>query len=271
MQSLLAFLRKHHFVVLFLLLESLSFIMLVNSFSYQRSVSFNAANDLTGGVFDMFTNLTDYLSLRKQNDRLQLENAQLRNRLQPFLLKKDTLQAYGDSLYRYFPARVIRNTIHESNNFMVLNKGSLNGIVKEMGVISASGVAGIVIGVSHHYSLVMSLMNENAKISARIKKNDQLVNVVWDGKNPVFGKMVDIPAHIQLEPGDTVVTSGNSFIFPEGLMIGTVKKYEQSVKQGLNTAQIKYATDFNRLHHVYLIKNLRKQDELNLLEGKKYE
>ena len=271
MRTLVAFIRKHHFFALFLLLEILAFSMLVNSYSYQRTISFNAANDLTGGILNAFADITDYFTLRKQNKDLQVENTILRNRLQNYLLKADTLQTYGDSLFRYIPARVIRNTTHAANNFMVLDKGKLQGVEKEMGVISSRGVAGIVIGVSAHYSLVMSLLNGNAKISTRIKKNNQLVNVIWDETDPVHGKLVDIPAHILLNTGDTIVTSGNSFIFPEGLVVGTVLSYKPSENQGLNTAQITYATDFNGLHHVYLIRNLRKQEELKLLEGTGHE
>jgi len=271
MRTLVAFLRKHHFFALFLLLEAIAFSMLVNSYSYQRTVSFNAANDLTGGVLNAFANITDYFTLRKQNEELQDENTFLHNQLQYYSLKINTRQTYGDSLFRYIPARVIRNTMHAANNFMVLDKGRLQGIEKEMGVISSKGIAGIVIGVSAHYSLVMSLLNDNAKISARIKKNNQLVNVVWNEIDPGYGQVVDIPAHIQLNAGDTIVTSGNSFIFPAGLVVGTVLSYHPGTNQGLNTARLTYATDFNGLHHVYLIQNLRKQEELKLLEGADHE
>jgi len=268
MRTLIAFLRKHQFFTLFLLLEMLAFSMLVNSYSYQRTISFNAANDLTGGIFSAFSNLTDYLTLRKQNEQLLEENSKLRNQLQAYMLEVDSLTVSGDSLFQYIPARVIRNTTHSSNNFMVLNKGSLCGIEKEMGVMSSGGIAGIVIGVSPHYALVMSLLNDNARISARIKKNNQLVNVVWDEEHPVFGKLIDIPVHVLLNPGDTVLTSGNSFIFPEGLVIGTIKGYEPNEKQGLNTAELKFAADFNSIKYVYLIKNMRRQEEVKLVKEK---
>ncbi len=268
MRTLIVFLRKHQFFTLFLLLEVLAFSMLLNSYSYQRTISFNAANNLTGGVFSAFSNLSDYLTLRKQNKQLLEENSKLRNQIQAFMLKVDTLAVYGDSSFQYIPARVIRNTTHSSNNFMVLNKGSLCGIEKEMGVMSSQGIAGIVIGVSSHYSLVMSLLNDNTRISARIKKNNQLVNVVWDDEHTAYGKLIDIPVHIQLNPGDTVLTSGNSFIFPEGLVVGTIKGYEPNEKQGLNTAELKFATDFNGLEYVYLIKNMRRQEEVKLVREK---
>jgi len=266
MRTLLVFLWKHHFFTLFVLLEVLAFLMLINSYSYQRTLSFNAANDLTGGIFKTVGNISDYLILRKQNDQLLRENAQLLNKLPGSFLERDSTREYGDSLYHYFPARVIRNTTHAYNNFIVLDKGRLQGVEKEMGVISSRGVVGIVIGVSAHYSLVMSLLNDNAKISSRIKKDLQLVNVVWDENDPSYGKIVDIPIHIGLAAGDTIVTSGNSFIFPEGIPIGTVLTFKSDANKGLNSAQMKYSSDFNSLYHVYIIRNLKKKEEQKLLE-----
>jgi rod shape-determining protein MreC len=266
MQTLFAFLRKHHFLTLFLILELVAFSMLIHSYSYQRTLSFNAASDLSGGLFNVLSNTTNYLRLQAQNEQLLEENTKLHNRLANCVSVADTNEMPGDTVFRYFSAHVIRNTTHASNNFMMLDKGRLQGVEKEMGVISDHGVAGIVIGVSDHYALVMSLMNDNAKISARIKKNQQLANVIWEPDYPKQGKLIDIPVHLQLLQGDTVVTSGNSFIFPAGLVIGFIESYSPNEKKGLNTAQLRFATDFNQLNHVYLIKNLRKQEEKTLLK-----
>ncbi len=267
MQTLFAFLRKHHFLTLFLILELVAFWMLIHSYTYQRTLSFNAASDITGGVFNVLSNTTGYLKLQKENKQLLEENTKLHNQLMGCKSISDTNAVIEDTVFQYLSARVIRNTTHASNNFMMLNKGSLQGIEKEMGVVSDHGVAGIIIGVSKHYALAMSLMNENAKISARIKKNNQLANVIWEAEHPDRGKLIDIPVHLQLVAGDTIVTSGNSFIFPGGLIIGTVESYSPNEEKGLNTAEIRFATDFNRLNHVYLIRNLRKKEEQTLLKG----
>lgn len=268
MRNLLLFLIKHQFIVLFLILEIAAIFLLSYSFSYQRSLTFNAANDLTGNVLKTSTSISDYFLLSEENRQLLAENARLRDRMphKPKTSVSDTSDFVADSLYDYIPAHVIRNTVNRHDNYILLNKGKTEGIEKEMGVLSPQGVAGIVIGVSRHYSIAMSLLNEHAKISARIKKDNQLVNVIWDQENARVGSVVDIPSHLDLEPGDTVITSGNSFIFPEGINLGTIVSYHKSENRSLNRAVLKFSTDFNSLHYVYLVKNLRKKEQEKLME-----
>ncbi|MBN2616014.1 MAG: rod shape-determining protein MreC [Bacteroidales bacterium] len=268
MRNLLLFLIKHQFIFLFLILEIVALFLLSYSYSYQRSLTFNAANDLTGNVLKTSTNISDYFLLSEENKQLLDENARLRDRL-PNLkqaVAPDSILYVADSIYDYIPAHVIRNTVNRHDNFIILDKGRDEGIEKEMGVLSPQGVAGIVIGVSSHYSIAMSLLNEHAKISARIKKDNQLVNVIWDQENSLEGTVVDIPSHLDLEPGDTVVTSGNSFIFPAGINLGTIVSYHKSENRSLNRAVLKFSTDFNSLHYVYLVRNLRKKEQEKLLE-----
>ncbi|MBN2637527.1 MAG: rod shape-determining protein MreC [Bacteroidales bacterium] len=266
MRNLLLFLVKHQFVVLFLILEITAFILLSHSFSYQRSLTFNAANDLTGNLLKTSANVSDYFKLSEENQQLLAENATLRDMLPDRQPLVDSNQYSPDSIYSYIPARVIRNTVNHHDNFILLNKGKAEGVTKETGVLSPQGVAGIIIGVSEHYSIAMSLLNQHAKISARIKKDNQLVNVIWDEDNFRDGTVVDIPSHLNLESGDTVVTSGNSFIFPGGINLGTIVSYQKSENRSLNRAVLRFSTDFNSLHYVYLVKNLRKHEQEKLLE-----
>ncbi len=267
MRNLLTFFLKHQFFSLFIILEILSFVMLMNSFSYQRMLSFNAASDLSGNIFNTYHRMTAYFDLKEQNRQLLAENAQLHNSmLTNFPLSDTGYPGQKDSSYRYIPATVIRNTVNHVNNFIVLNKGSKQGIQKEMGVLSDKGIAGIIIGVSQNYSLAMSLLNTHSHISARIKKDNQLVNVVWSEKHRQRGEVVDIPAHIQLNIGDTIITSGNSFIFPAGLNIGVIHNFEKSKNHDLNKAGLQFCTDFNSLHYVYIIKSLEKKEKMKLLE-----
>lgn len=266
MRNLIIFLWKHQFFVLFVILEVIAFSMLVNSYSYQRTLYFNAANDVTGDILNTSNNISSYFFLKAENNKLLEENARLRDKLKSSFLSPDTSKIRQDSMFVYIPATVVRNTVNRYDNFMVLNLGRKQGINKEMGVISDQGVAGIIIGVSNNYSIAMSLLNENAKISGRIKKNNQLVNVIWNPDNRGLGKVVDIPAHFNLKEGDTIETSGNSFIFPAKLIIGTVISYQRSENEGLSTASLKYSTSFGRLHYVYIIKNLMKKEQLQLIK-----
>ena len=265
MRSLFAFLWKYQFLVLFVILELISILLLVNSYSYHRSLAFNSTNDFTGGVLKIQSDITDYFSLRKVNKDLLEENTSLRHQQVSSFLLTDTNVVYRDSLYRYLPARVVSNSVNKQNNFILLNKGSRHGIKKEMGVLSGNGLAGIVTGVSKHYAYVMSMLHQNSRISARIKKNGQLVNVVWDGEDPKMGEVIDIPSHIILNEGDTVITSGNSLIFPEEILIGTIWQQKISQSKDLGTASIIFSTDFNSLSYVYVIENLMKEEQNELI------
>ena len=265
MHSLLLFIRKHWFVVLFLLLETGSLLLVANSYSYHRSLTFNTVNDFTGGLFSTYSNITDYFTLKEANESLSKKNADLLNQQTSSFLSTDTGFVYHDTLYKYISAHVISISTNHPANYIMIDKGSLHGIKKEMGVISNRGVAGIVIGVSKHYSLVMSMLHHNSIISGRIKKNNQLVSIIWDTGDYRFGKIIDIPSHIELNKGDTIATSGISMIFPEGIDIGTVEDYKENSNMDFMEGTLRYATDFNSLQNVYVIKNLMKEEQQSLL------
>jgi rod shape-determining protein MreC len=266
MRNLFAFLWKYQFVTLFFILEIISIVLLVNSYSYHQSVAFNFTREFTGKIYSSYSNITDYFSLKQENERLAAENARLRNQLNSSFLISDTVTVIKDSLYRAIPARVISSTVNRPNNYIMVNKGSNQGVELEMAAISSDGVAGFVVGVSEHYSYIMSTLHKNTRISASILKNGQLVNVVWPGPDYHEGKVIDIPSHVHLSVGDTLVTSGNSMIFPQGIIIGTIKEQLESENKGLGEASLKFATDFNSLKHVYLIKNLMKGEQDKLIE-----
>ncbi len=266
MQNLLLFVRKHWFVVLFLLLETGSLLMVANSYSYHRSLAFNTVNDFTGGVFSTFSGITDYFALKKANHNLLEQNAALLNNRQSSFLTTDTGFVYKDTLYKYIPAHVVSISVNHPSNYIMVNKGSLHGVKKEMGVISSRGVAGIVIGVSKHYSLIMSLLHHNVKISGRIKKDNILVNIIWDTGDYRFGNIQDVPSHVELKPGDTIVTSGKSLIFPEGIIIGYVESSTGNQKVDFKKGILRFATDFKSLQNVYIIENMMKPEQQKLLE-----
>jgi rod shape-determining protein MreC len=215
---------------------------------------------LTGNIFSAYSNFTDYFKLKKENQQLVEENARLRNELESSFLLTDTSFYYKDTLYRYIPAHVVSLTLNKPANYLIVNKGVLHGIKKEMGVVSGNGVAGIVIGVSKHYSLIMPLLHHNAMLSARIKKYGLLVNVLWETGDYRYGKIIDIPSHINLQKGDTIVTSGLSSVFPENIPVGIVESYEQNTKNDFSEATIRFSTDYKNLMDVYIIENLFKPE-----------
>ena len=255
MRNLLDFLSKYSFFFLFLILEVICFILIYNNNYFQRSRVISTTNALTGNANAAFDDISSYLSLKSANRQLAKENAFLRSQMKRFEKIPDSLHAfYAGSPARYISAKVISNSVQKRNNFFMLDKGSDHGIRKDMGVITTEGIVGIIIDVSRNFSSGISILHKDAKISGRIKKNQHLVNVSWNGRDYRTGMLEDIPTHVDLQRGDTILTSGNSHIFPEGIMIGTVEEVH-STEQLFKTADIRFAVDYNRLYYTYVIEN----------------
>ena len=163
-------------------------------------------------------------------------------------------------------AKVIRNTINKQKNYLLLDKGSNQGVEVDMGVITSGGIMGTVIEVSKHFSKVMSVLNIQNKINARIKKNNHLGTLEWDGKDYRLARLTDVPAHIILQQGDTIITSGNSTIFPEGIPIVIVEENITETGQKFNQFRIRFFGDYNQVHTVYVIKNIRNEEIKSLTE-----
>ncbi len=276
MKNLFTFLWKYQFFFLFVLLEVFSVLFLVKNSYYQSSVIINSTNGITGNILNVYTNITEYLALKKANKILAEENAAFFNRLPGSFIKTDTASFFlHDTLYRqqykYVAAKVISNSTNRRNNFLKLNKGSVQGINKEMAVITSGGIVGQVIEVSDHFSSVMSVLNMHSRISVKMKTSRQIGTLIWNGENYRIGTMTDIPSHTQLIKGDTVITSGFSHIFPEGVNIGTVEDFRISPGDNFYTADIKYAIDYNKVYHVYVVQNLQLDEILELeAEENKY-
>lgn len=264
MRYFIAFLFKNSFFFFFLILEVIAFLLLLNYNRYHSSVIINATNNLTGSLHKTCSNISDYFSLHRQNEFLAEENARLMNLLDHSRNIEVTPEYSGDSMYRYISAKVIDNSTNLANNYIMIDKGYSGGIRQDMGVVSAGGVVGIVVGVSDNYSIVMSALHGQTRISAIVSKNNQLGNIVWGESDCRFGTLEDIPAHVKLEKGDTIVTSGFSFVFPGGFLIGTVEDYKSEREQMLNKALIRFGVDFNILDYVYVVEDMNKAEKLML-------
>jgi len=263
-RHLFAYIIKHYFFFLFLFLEIIAFLFVVQN-NYQRATFLNSSGQVTGTVFNTFNNISEYFTLKTSNVILAEENARLRESQPVSFLKTDTLVYYQhDSLFKYISAKVISNTVNKQKNYLMLNKGSSSGIEKDMGVITSKGIVGTVVDVSENFSRVMSILHESNKINARIKKNDHIGNVEWDGEYYAQGLLTDIPTHVNLYKGDTIITSGNSFIFPEGILVGTVNEHLVDKGDKFNKAKIDFSVDYNNLYFVYVIVNLLKDEQINL-------
>ena len=277
MRNLLNFLIKYNYWFLFLLLEVASFILLFRFNHYQQSVYFTSANGVAGKVYEISGGITSYFHLKTANEHLLDRNMWLEQRLsflENVLKEKglDSARLYSmerlaPTEYQIFKANVIKNSLNKADNYITLDRGTTEGIRPEMGVVDANGVVGIVYKTSPHYSLVIPLLNSKSSISCKIVGSDYFGYLKWEGGNSRFAYLKDLPRHAEFNLGDTVVTSGYSTVFPEGVMVGTVDDMSDS-HDGLSyLLKIKLATDFGKVSNVRVISR-NGQDEQKALESR---
>ena len=269
MRNLIAFVFRYHYFLLFLLLEVFAFVLMANSTYYQQASILNTSNRITGTVYAAFDNVTDYFSLRTTNYVLSEENARLRRATSLSFLKADTNSFFvNDTInkmrFTYIAAKVINNSVNKRNNYLMLNKGRKLGIEKDMAVITSNGIVGTVVSVSDNFSWVMSVLNKHTKISGRIKKNNQMGTIIWEGKDFSIGTLVDIPAHVKISKGDTIVTSGFSYIFPAGIFVGTIKDFRVEQGDHFYVIPFNFGVDYNSLDYVYVVIDLSKKEVMGL-------
>lgn len=269
MRNLFVFLREHYFYFLFLILELLSLILFFNYNDFQGSTLYNVSNVISGSVNNVFSSISEYFTLKKTNRVLIEEMARLHSKIPDAFYRTDINVFYKkDTIvnleYKYISAKVISNSTNKRSNFLMINKGRMHGIENHMGVIIGNKLVGQVVGVSPHFSWIMSMLNKDSHISGKFKKNNQLVNVEWFGGNYRKGQVREIPKHIVMVKGDTIITSGNSNIFPEGLMIGTIDDFTIAPDENFNTGKILFSTDFNSLGYVEVIVDLMRKEKEEL-------
>ncbi|NSW94675.1 MAG: rod shape-determining protein MreC [Bacteroidales bacterium] len=268
MRNLLHFLVKYSNIITFILLQGLAFSFIFSGFNYHNTRLIKGVRGITTGIEMRLGRLNSYLRLRDINDKLSAENAELKNRLQRMIREEDLFfLSVRDTLlnqeYQYTNAEVIANSVNRQKNYLTINKGRKHGIETGMAVASPEGIAGIITGVSDNYSVAISLLNLDFRVSARIKSNDYFGSLSWDGRRPEYAILSEIPQHVVINEGDTVETTGFSAIFPEGITIGTIKNFSKSGSDFYNI-EVALSTDFRRLRYVYIIGNLRKKEREEL-------
>lgn len=268
MRNLLNFLARFNNLIIFLVLEGISFSLLVTGNNYHNTRFVNRIQGLTNGISRRMNNTRNYLHLSEINSTLAAENTALRNSIEQ-LVKKESLLFFSvsDSVYnqqyQYTTAEVIENSVNRQKNFFTINKGSRQGMMVDMAVTSGDGVAGVIVGCSDNYSVAMSLLNLDFRLSARIKSNGYFGSLNWDGRDFDHAVLTEIPQHVTVNEGDTIETTGYSAIFPEGIIVGTISDFE---KTGGDFYRIRVAllTDFKKLHFVNAIGNKRKIEQQEL-------
>ncbi len=274
MRNLLNFFLKYNHWFLFFLLEIISFALLFRFNNYQAGAFFTSSNRMIGAVYELANNVTGYFHLKTINDELVERNVQLEIQLENLRaaltelsldstglerLKKEALQGC-----RLNKAKVIKNSLIHADNYVTIDKGEVDGIRSEMGVVDGNGVVGIVYLTSSHYSIVIPVLNSKSSISCKIKNSDYFGFLKWDGGSSQYAVVKDMPRHSLFSLGDTVVTSGHSAVFPAGIPVGTVEDMEDS-HDGLSyLLKVKLFVDFGRLDAVRVISREGQEERLEL-------
>ncbi len=262
------FVRSGGFITFFLL-ECVCLFLIVSFNKSQRSIWLHSAGNWSGAVEKKRNNLNQYLALTTENERLNIENARVKAELEnnrmitlPWrdtvrTVNVDTMGNRKETLhFRFFPATVINNSVAGFNNFLTIDKGSADGVRPRMGVLSPDGLIGIVREVSKDYALVLSVLNQQSKTSVSLKKTGHFGSLIWEGGDPLHATLNDIPKHVVFAPGDTIVTSGFSEIFPKNITIGTIETSRIEPGSNFFTINVKLAADLSRTRHVYVVDHL---------------
>lgn len=267
MQQIINFIIKNSHRLLFLLLLGISFSLVVKSHSYHRSEYVNSANAVTGAYYEKVNEVNEYFSLKQKNKDLATENALLKELLfnkKDTILTSKTLFRNDLNNYNVVVAKVVKNSFNTRENYITINSGTNTGIEVDMGVVNDRGVIGIIEKTSANYATIQSVLNTKSKINAKIKNSNHFGSLIWDGTNVGFAQLIDVPRLASLKHGDSIVTGGNSDIFPENIPIGKIDKIFIDKKTNYYTINIRLFNDMTALGYVYVIENKRKKEKRQL-------
>ena len=262
MRSLLRYIIKNYAFLLFLSLEVISLVFVFNYNKFQKVQYLNSSNRITSSVYYSYNSVIQYFGLAKVNRILAEENAKLKLNYQ----QTSSLDNIPDSTYRHISARVINNSVNKRHNYVTLNKGRKHGIKSGMGIISIDGIVGVILSVSDSYAIGFSVLNNRWGLSAKLKKSGFFGPIEWEGNNYQFVKLKEIPFHVEMAVGDTIVSSGYSTIFPEGIVVGTIQSFSQPDGESFYSIIVKLSTDFNSLHFVEVI-DIQDKEQIKELEN----
>ncbi len=277
MRNLLEFLAKYNHWFVFLILEVVSMVLLFQYNSYQGSAWFSSANAVTGKLYEWDANVETFFSLTKVNQELTQRNAYLEQEVQKLSdslvsVTKDSSIYHRDQFallrnYRLIPAKVVANSVDKPGNLMTIDKGSADGIHKDMGVISGTGVVGIVYLVAEHYAIVIPVLNTKSNISCMIQNRGYFGYLRWKGGVSDLAYLEEVPRHAHFKLGDYVVTSGYSAVFPPGVRVGRILHVFNSADGLSYRVQLRLSTDFARLRYVCVIDDAAMKERLEIMRA----
>lgn len=270
MDRIIAFFRKYISIFVFIILEIVSLLLVVKKNELQQSVVFRYSTNIVAKCYYVISSVESYFYLDEVNEHLVAENNQLRSQVDELKNQVDLLTADSVALpqvlsdVNYISAKIVYNSVYRTQNYIIINKGADQGVEPDMGVIAPQGVVGVVVRVSKNYSVVLPIINPDQRISVKIKSNQQLGMLVWDGTNPKFSQMEEIPSHVNPVVGDTIVTSGFSAIFPDGLVVGVIDRAVNEEHAPFCKVNVKLAVDFQSLSYVTVTAYKNREELINL-------
>ncbi len=269
MQKLINFLIRNYSFILFLVLQLVAFVFILQANSFSRSTFFNSTRSISGGMLEKYHNAKEFANLKRTNQILAEENARLRSISKKsyfplFSISDTVIDTLYNQQYVYIPSKVVNSTYTYFNNHLTLNKGTNHGVQKGMGVINAEGVVGKVKEVSENYSVVYPLIHHKGQVTGRIKSSGHFGEVSWNGKNYGRVQLDKIQRHATFEIGDTIVSDQRSEIFPSGIPIGIIQDSTLNFETQFITLEIDLLPDFTNIEYVYIVNDLLKEERTNL-------
>jgi len=268
MRNLLNFLAKYNNLLIFIILEGFAVFLLASGNNYHNTRFIKGIRGLTRGIEERMSNMRAYFNLRDVNQSLVAENTALKNTIERLARQEEILffsvdDTVNNQQYIFSDAKVTDNTVNRQKNFFILNRGTRQGLAKDMAVVTGSSVAGIIVGCSDNFSIAMSLLNIDFRLSARIRSNGYFGSLSWNGRDISRAVLSEIPQHVTFGIGDTIETTGYSAVFPEGIIIGTISGFEKTGGDFFKI-DVSLLTDFRKLSYVKVIGNLKKAEQLEL-------
>ncbi|MGD9327413.1 MAG: rod shape-determining protein MreC [Cyclobacteriaceae bacterium] len=267
MRRLFLLIYQYRAFFTFIVLEIIAFWLVIGTSTFHNAAFFNTSNNIVASIFGLRQGVYQYFNLVDENDNLAKENAFLRDLISQkriaVLSADSSLLTSTDTTiqYNYIPAKVINNSTQKINNYLTIDKGSRDGLEPGMGAISSFGVVGIVKTVSNNYATLYSLLHGDMQVSSMLSRLGVFGTTKWDGLDPLYANLLYIPRHVELQVGDSIITSGYNAIFPEGIPIGQIKEFSIDENETFYNIVVELSSDFQSLSHVYLIQNYFRQEK----------
>lgn len=272
MRNLINFLLKNSSWFVFIFLQAICFYFIFTNNSYQKSVYLNSSNAIVGRVYSISGSILSYFGLREENVDLLEKNAELQKQISElknyiYALESDSMktEAFIDTLSNknanndFIVARVVNNSISKMNNFITIDKGRNDGVKEDLGVVSQQGIVGVVRAVSDNYAVIQPILNPSSRFSCKVLNSNAAGTLIWEGDDPRYASLTEYPKYEKVAKGDTIVTSGFSDIFPEGILVGVIEDYKSQSDDNFYSLKVKLSTDFGSLKNVLLLKKTNQE------------